>query len=284
MRLNFLPGLSYDPAEGPVGMNVNSAAGGTLFTMRNVAVTSGGGALGFGPAPGGYYNNAANLSGANSYLLGSVSDIGGIDGNLTVECFVDMGQSTWDQLMAAGDGERFCPVVSALASSDGSLAWSLGFGSWIVASANGASVYRVVVPVMYQDLTADSWFKPGIQSMLALGPPITFRPGRFVHIAGCRKAQGVDTLMGCWFDGQSGLYAVSEARTKLPTATAFGVKIGGAAAGMQGVPRATFVESVAFTGAVDELRVTAAARYADRVAAVMNSLPEYQRVIPWPDY
>jgi hypothetical protein len=274
------PGLGPDSyfSTNKLLLHCDDATGLATDVMGNVATFNGAVS-----APGAV-GQGASMTGVGSPMRYNVSGIGGVDGNLTVECMVDLGQGAWAELTAAGNGERFCPVVSALARSDGELVWSLGFGSWMVVSAGTGMVSRVVSPVMYQALTADFYARAGIRSMTALGPPITARPVRFVHLAGCRKASGSSTLMGCWFDGQADLNAVTDTLAKLPTTTDFVVQIGGAVGGVQGMPYSTTVQSVVFTGVWDEVRINAAARYADRVLTTMVSLPSDRRVIPWPNY
>ena len=218
----------------------------------------------------------------HSRMEADIAGVDGTDGNLTVECLVDIDETAWTALTAPGEGERYCAVVSAT-SPDGVVLWSIGFGSWIVSSGSPSSRVRIVVPVFYVGLSAN-YFADALQRMTLIAPVQPNRPGRYVHLAGCRKAQGSNFRAAAWFDGRSDYYSSADSLAKLiacPTAT---VSVGREAPGVMGMPHSPNVQQIPFSGAVDEVRVTAAARYASHITSNPDGVPLYERVVPWPNY
>lgn len=272
-----LTGLTIDPAIGAPTLGQNDAAtGATSFSTA-------------------YTTQQTNPGLGHSVLLGvpdtgleavwhsrmeaSIAGVDGSDGNLTVECMVDIDETTWNALTAAGAGERYCPVLSALSPS-GAVLWSLGFGSWIVRS--GYTTSRIVVPLFYTEL-ATAYYADALSRVAVIGPTQPSRPARFVHFAGCRKAVSTTFQTATWFDGRTDLYYATDALSKLITAATSTVTVGGETPGVVGIPYSATVQQIPFSGAVDEVRVTAAARYASHISINPVDLQPYEHVVPWPN-
>lgn len=220
---------------------------------------------------------------------GIIAGCDGLDDRLTVECFIDINQVAWDALKASGSDSRFCPVVTYRADND-CVVWALGLVSQILMI--GAVVVREVRPAFYAPLVEAAMRRPNIY---ALGPVIVTRPERFVHLcamlAPAPGGVGFDAHAAVWFNGvpfsasaatPGDLYL--SARRKLDLRGAR-VRVGGAIPGVPGFTFGPAATLVPFCGGVDEVRVTAASRYADRISnsGVFGLLPA-QRVIPWPNY
>lgn len=283
MLLHFnedISGVTVDPAVGAPALGQNDA-----YT----------GAPSFSTA---YTTQQANPGLGSSVLLGvpdtgleavwrsrmeaDIAGVDGSDGNLTVECMVDIDATAWAALTAPGEGERYCAVVSAT-SPAGVVLWSIGFGSWVVSSGSPSSRVRIVVPVFYTGLSAN-YFADSLQRVTVTALEQPNRPGRFVHLAGGRKAQGSEFKAAAWFDGRTSFYSSADLLTKLiacPTAT---VRVGGEAPGVAGIPHSSTVQQITFSGAVDEVRVTAVSRYASHILNNPTDLQPYERVVPWPNY
>ena len=237
------------------------------------------------PTAGSVGEAALLISGAN--LVGSPSGVvGRSDEPLAVECMVDLGQDAYAALTAGGSDFRWCPVVH-LRRQDGSVQWALGFFSYLY-TIGSVSTRQLRAGFFMRRKQATGDLSP----LTAYGPLLTARPGRFVHLAACTSfaysGVGWDMLAGCWFDGLQGLGTVSLLKDSLQPVveadSATQLRIGGSAGRLTAYTGGD-ATIVPFTGAVDELRVTAAARYDDYLAfSGAYSLPSTKRVIPSPNY
>lgn len=191
----------------------------------------------------------------------------GADGNLAVECMVDIGATAWAALAAAGSDQRLCPVLT-LVDNAGAAVWMLG----LVRSAG------VILPVFWRKVTGSP-----TGSFVVSFAPLTWRPGRFVHLAFCSAASGSAAATAGWFDGQAADGGNVTLSTLVP-APASRLLVGGPVPLIEWVVNtgrsSTFIP---FTGAVDEIRITAAARYASYMSPAATLIPA-ARVIPWPNY
>ena len=263
LRFNADTGLAYDHRE-------------NTFTNTGVSTTSG------AVAEAGLFSGAE--VGPPTFIKGQVNGCDGSDSMLTAECMVDIGASAWAALTAAGQATRFCPVVTYV-SADGAVVWSLGFGSWVV-SQNGV-ISRIVIALHWTALSSSQNIGSQNNSVLCISDRIIAdRPARFVHLAHCRKPHLTDQFVGAtWIDGYPGLSGGLAQQVKLVSAAAGSVLIGGA------IPRIEYllsttrdVEGVAFSGAIDEVRITAASRYSAKTGTSPSALLASDRVIPWPNY
>ncbi len=219
--------------------------------------------------------------GQRSVMTASISGADGSDGALTVECLVDIEQGAWNQLMAAGDSSRLCPLVM-LKDSTGALVWLLGFASWMAVDGSGAR-RRIATAVGIAGLTSGTYTDPSTPFVTAIGSEIASRPGRFVHIAMGRKVGTVGQfLQAVWFDGSPGLYAADDQTAKLRLASPGTVSISGDSSSVK-LPSGMSTW-VPFRGGIDEVRVTAASRYSAFIALNPITIPQAYRVIPWPNY
>jgi len=283
MRFDLDPNIQWDTNEGPGSVGINERGG--LFAMTRILPTGDGGALPFGPSPtrpGAV--RAAAVFASNSDMNGVINPataqfgVDGSNGALTAECMVDINAAAWATLTAAGDAPRFCPIVSMLASGD--VVWTLGVGSWVVQDAN-AGLRRNVYAV--SAISLRGVVSAGAVLSTSIGLALTARPGRFVHLCASRKDTGGGNFQhAVWFDGEPGLNAVTEQIIKLGSDPIGVVRIGGA------VPQFRLpiglADIVRFTGAVDEMRITAATRRPASIALFPNRIAQGDRVIPWPNY
>ena len=285
-------GVGYDPASTAVTIaGKNDAPGQNGFNSPHCyqQVNPGLGRMqqfGYSPMAGGFFS----LSNAGaSHMDGIIAGCDGLDERLTVECFIDIHQVAWDALKASGNDSRFCPVVTYRTDS-GHVVWALGLVSQILMI--GAVATREVRPAFYAPLVEAARNRP---SIYALGPVIVERPARFVHLcamlAPASGGIGFDAHAAVWFNGvpfsastatTGDLYLSTRRRLDLQGAS---VRVGGAIAAIPGFTFGPAATLVPFCGGMDEVRVTAASRYADRISnsGVFGLLPA-QRVIPWPNY
>ena len=266
---------------------------GSVAVVNNVTMLDGG-ALAPGPVrtTPSVYNSAALFDGARAWvdlpvIAGSV--VSGITGMantpLAVECMVNIGEAAFNALNRPADfGQRMCPVIY-LRGSDGEVIWALGF----------VSDRQVYNGFTYQSVVRSGFFMRNARgyASLTVGPVIILRPNRFVHLAGAidysQSGVGWDTLLGCWFDGvSSGLSAEKALKSNLrvidENTYPMSLRIGGGAGYIQPYTAGN-VAIVPFDGAVDEVRVTAGGRYADRLAfSAVYTITRDKLVLPWPNY
>ena len=113
--------------------------------------------------------------------------------------------------------------------------------------------------------------------------PLTWRPGRFVHLAFNTEASGAVASTAAWFDGAvaAGADIALSALTAAPQGI---VSVGGAIEAPEWIAGTErYSTLVPFSGVVDELRITTASRYAAYTTPAID-LPAAARVIPWPNY
>lgn len=300
MGFDTITGVGYDPAVGPPGVNENLR--GTSAVMRNVAATSNGGAFGYvgqvkrpGGNPGIRYTAAFASNSASSMVIPGAAGISGkADSPLAAECFVDIDEAAYAALVAPGTDFRWCPVVH-VRRTDGVVVWALGFFS--IWNQVGAVGYRTVRAGLYMLVSKNSGANPWPSVSTAFGPIINARPGRFAHMAGGVRfypdggsPSQWDMISGCWFDGLSGgiggdIRAKSSLAPLPEPESALSVHIGGSAGLMLGFNTGSPATLIPFTGAIDELRITAAGRFDDYIGfSQVYGLPADKRVIPWPNY
>jgi hypothetical protein len=229
-------------------------------TFAGTGARSATGALG----QGGYF-----VSGG--FLQSQVAGCDGSDGALAVECMADIGATAWDALMStANTRNRFSPALTLMTTA-GALVWTLGFMSKLVAGVR--SVYPVFINQFGQVATVG----------VAVTPALGGRPGRFVHLCGAMAPSGDNFIAAAWFDGNPSAGA-TYARSALRTAATGLVRIGGTCPALPSLANNAPTDIVAFTGVVDEARVTAANRYASQIGATPQAIAPAYRVIPWPNY
>ena len=229
--------------------------------------------FGYSPMAGGYF---ALEEGTRSRMEAGMAGISGNGAELTIECLADIHQVCWDAHRApAGSINRFTPFIT-LMGVDGSLAWSIGIFSTSGISYSTADNRRVVMTAMVSRKSTTAPVD------LLMGRYLLDRPAKFIHTAFQRtNAAGVQATAG-WTDGApsidtntwSGGFAdpagpVCRIGNHCPGLSSLAVLGGGSA------------DSIPFVGALDEVRVTAAARYS---AFINSTLPPVARVIPWPNY
>jgi hypothetical protein len=205
----------------------------------------------------------------------------GLDGaspDLTAECMVNIEQTAWDALTAAGSDERYCPALTATAE-DGSLLWTLGFASWLVSTQTGTR--RAVTTVFYAATTTGRVVTKGLELVNC--------PGRFVHLAGGRQATGYYSTFyrqATWFDGNGGRLFGTGAVAAIPTSAVNRLTVGGACRQLAYLNAEPLATSIPFVGEIDEVRGTGAIRYDTTPIDEPNpqGIPAASRVIPWPNY
>lgn len=268
------PGLGPDSLFSSVKvlMHFDAATGiaadvkGNTFT--NYGVTSTTGAVG----------EAGLFTDAFTRIEGEVSGISGRDGLFAAECMVKIDAATWAALNASGTDQFWCPVLTCLTTGSAQeIVWTLGLSS----SAAGYPLQRYIRSAF---TVWRSSIGPGFQ--LASGPLVTVRPDRFVHLVGGLEdiGSGIAVLQAFW-DGQAfpgSTTFMSEMRAAGPTI----LRIGGLCPPVRNNGASGAAVFVPFAGAIDEVRVTAANRYAAEITGtteVVNITP-VRRVIPWPNY
>ena len=275
---DLLTGIGYDPAGTEVRISGKNSSAGNWFNAPNCyqQVNPGLGLMqqfGYSPFSGGYFSLA---EGTNSSMEASIAGISGNGAELTIECLANIHQVCWDaHRAAAGSINRFTPFIT-LMGADGSLAWSIGIFSTSGISYSTADNRRVVMTAMLSRKSATAPVE------LLMGRYLLDRPAKFIHTAFQRtNTAGVQTSTG-WTDGLPSIDAntwgggfadpagpVCRIGNHCPGLSSLSVLGGGSA------------DSIPFVGALDEVRVTAAARYS---AFINSTLPPVARVIPWPNY
>ena len=274
------PGLGPDPTLTGVRvlMRFNTATGiayderGNTFTNNGATLTTGAVAQG------------AAFTGAATTISGTVAGLDGVSAGLSVECMADLGAAAWSALTAAGEDQRFCPVVS-YTGTDGALLWALGFLSRLVnVNLPGTTPYRRVDAMLWT--AVDDAYSPTGSGTAGLGGIIA-RPGKFVHLAGVLKTySALSWERASWLGGVFCLSRVQGLHTA-PAARSTGrLQIGGACAAFRTYdnlyPLTTIVP---FSGTVDELRIKTPGQYADLMTGgTPNAITQARRVIPWPNY
>ena len=272
-------GVGYDPARTEITLaGKNDAPGQNWFNSPHCyqQVNPGLGRMqqfGYSPMAGGYFSLA---EGTRSRMEAGMAGISGNGAELTIECLADIHQVCWDaHRAAAGSINRFTPFIT-LMGADGSLAWSIGIFSTSGISYSTADNRRVVMTAMVSRKNATAAVD------FLIGRYLLDRPAKFIHVAFQRtNAFGVQTTAG-WTEGAASINtdtwsggfadpagAVCRIGNHCPGLSALAVFGGGSA------------DSIPFVGALDEVRVTAAARYS---AFINSTLPPVARVIPWPNY
>jgi len=274
------PGLGPDGTLGNVLvlMRFNTDTG-IAHDERGNTLTNNGATLTTGAVAQG-----AAFTGALTTISGTVAGLDGISAGLSVECMADIGATAWTALMAAGQDQRFCPVVSYTAT-DGALLWALGFLSrYIDAGIPGTTPYRRVDALLWT--AVDDAYSLSGSGSAGLGG-ILARPGRFVHMAGVLKTYTATTWeRASWLGGVFCLSRVQGLQVA-PVARSTGrLQIGGACPAFRTYdnlyPLTTIVP---FTGVVDELRIKAPGQYADLMnTSAADAITPARRVIPWPNY
>lgn len=226
----------------------------------------------------GAVGEAGHFTVAGSVIRGVVAGLDGASPDLTVECMVDIGLSAWASLTAAGTDERYCPVLTVTAE-DGSLLWTLGFASWLVATHTGTR--RAVTTVFYATTTTGRVVTKGLE--------LVNRPGRFVHLAGGRQATGYYSTFyrqATWFDGNAGRLFGTGSVATIPASAVNRLTLGGTCQRLAFLNSEPLATSIPFVGEIDEVRGTGAIRYDTTPIIEPNpqGIPAYSRVIPWPNY
>lgn len=269
------------------------AATGIATDVKGNTFTNQGATLGTGAV-----SEGAVFTSAATKIEGSVAGIDGASGTLCVEAMVDIDATAWNALTSGSLADnRFCPVVT-LMNSSGEVVWTLGFAS----SRNlTGPAGRYVRPTMFNALTGFQFGYPvGSQCAVTHAyPDLTSRPGRFVHLAATRRANPVSPTddsydQGTWFDGLAGGQRRVPYISLLKTAATGTLRIGGVCPRIEYVIAEVMqrdVTIVPFSGAIDELRITAYQRYVDylfpgllALGQQVSAIPAHARVIPWPNY
>jgi hypothetical protein len=246
-------------------------------TVTNTGVSSTTGAV----SEGGQFSGTE--VGPPTFMTVAVAGCDGLDEALTVECMADINAATWATLTAAGDDTRFCPALTYRTAS-GEVVWALGIISQMLRL--GSVSVRETRAAFYAPLFEASGNR---ESIYPIGNLLTARPARFVHLCGMLKVSagvGFDALGAVWFDGApaigSAAYLQSRRRADLIGAR---LQIGGAVSGIPSFSLGPPATIVSFGGAIDEVRVTAASRYADSLTLTpVYRIALAERVIPWPNY
>lgn len=198
-----------------------------------------------------------------------VDGLDGADGALTVECMVDIDAACWAAMTAPGADQRICPIVGYReAALFGRAVWMLG----LVRSGG------IVFPVFWRRVTTGATGS----YVVAMGS-LTWRPGRFVHIAFNSLVSGSLATTAAWFDGAVAAGGNVSIASLLASPSGF-LQVGGDCPLIEWVVNTGRSSSVVpLSGVVDELRITAPGRY-DSYTAPPIALPAMARVIPWPNY
>jgi hypothetical protein len=295
-----VPSPAPAPGRGPdslfsfvkVLMHFDSATG-IATDVKGNTFTNQGATLGTGAV-----SEGAIFTSAATRIEGSVAGIDGSSGTLCVEAMVDIDATAWSALMDGSlTDNRFCPVVT-LIDNEGEVVWTLGFAS--TRNRTGPEG-RHVRPTMFNALTGFQFGYPaGSQCAVTHAyPELKARPGRFVHLAATRRANPVSPTdgsydQGTWFDGLAGGYRAVPYISLLKTVATGTLRIGGACPRIEYVIEEVMqrdVTIVPFSGAIDELRITAYQRYVDYLfpgllawGQQVSAIPAHARVIPWPNY
>lgn len=277
------PGMGPDPllASVKVLMHFDAATGLAYDHMgnpvTNIGVASTTGAV----------NEAGLFAGAEvgapTFMAVEVAGCDGLDEALTAECMADISAATWATLTAAGDDTRFCPVLTYCTAA-GEIVWSLGVISQILRI--GYVSVRETRAAFYAPLSEASGNR---ESIYPIGRVLIESPARLVHLCGMLKESpgvGFDALGAVWFDGApaigSAAYLQSRRRADLLGAR---LQIGGAVSGVPSLSLGPPATIVPFGGAIDEVRITTASRYADNLTLnPVYRIAPAERVIPWPNY
>lgn len=288
------------PGRGPdtlfpyvkVLMHFDSATG-IATDVKGNTFTNRGATLGTGAV-----SEGAIFTSAATRIEGSVAGIDGSSGTLCVEAMVDIDATAWAALMDGSlTDNRFCPVMT-LIDSGGEVVWTLGFAS--TRNLTGPAG-RHVRPTMFNALTGFQFGYPvGSQCAVTHAyPELKARPGRFVHLAATRRANPVSPTddsydQGTWFDGLAGGQRRVPYISLLKTTATGTLRIGGACPRIEYVIAEVMqrdVTIVPFSGAIDELRITAYQRYLSylfpgllALGQQVSAIPAHARVIPWSNY
>ncbi len=279
------PTPAPSPGLGPDGTLTNvrllmrfDTSTGIAYDQRGNTLTNSGATLTTGAV------NQGALFTSSAKITGTIAALDGIAAGLSVECMVDIGATAWTALTAAGNDQRFCPVVSYTAT-DGTLLWALGFLSRMVNVGVPATTPYRRIEAMFWTVLDDAYTPTGSGS--SGSGQITVRPDRFVHLAGTLKTYTATSWeRASWLDGVASVSRLQGLQSA-PVARSTGtLKIGGGCA-----PFTTYdneyplTTGVVFTGVVDELRIKAPGQYADLMTAGLpDNITPARRVIPWPNY
>lgn len=285
------PGSAPDPLQSTVRvlMHFDAATGLTTDqkgnTWRNLGCTSTTGAVKQGAQIGG-----ATVPGG-AFMDSSVSDLDGAAGALTAECMVNISQAGWNALTAIGSDVRYMPVLSLLDNAKGTL-WTMGYGSWVISDGAG-NFPRIVVACAWNKLNSlENVGGTRSNSVAITDRRFTSWPGRFMHMATCRKVHfGATTGQAMWLDGYGGLYPTGFIdASKYETATqsanaAQSLQIGGSIPAVEYLlENARQVSMLPFDGVIDELRIGVNSRYSGYFNYTnVFSIDATARVIPWPN-
>jgi hypothetical protein len=273
-------------------MHFNSATG-IATDVKGNTITNTGATLAAGAV-----GEAASFTSAATRMEGSIAGIDGADGTLTVEAMANLSAAGWTAMTGGSLSDvRFSPVATLIDES-GDVVWALGFMSTRHLTGPAG---RYVVGAFYNGLTGFQFGNPAGSSSASTYsyPRLETNPGRFVHLAGCRRRNPVsvsdgDYDQGTWVDGVAGGQRIVADLALLRSAPTGTLRIGGATPTMEyananvGLRKVTLVP---FMGLIDELRITAYARNAAQILPGMGGLGQqvsaiepFARVIPWPNY
>lgn len=277
------PGLGPDPFidDVKVLMHFNNATGLVYDEKGNTFTNSG------ATATTGAVLEGALLQAGNS-IYATVPDCDGSDGYLAADALVDIDATAWAALNAPGSAERYCPVLSYISSSN-TVVWTIGFGSWMV-QLQGVTT-RIVVPIGYSALTSAIGRTLPFKRVMTLSNAIAVdmpRPAKFVHLCMARaetEATPTAFTQASWFGGNGAFSNDGGVIANLVSSPAGRVQIGGFVPAMQPLVNVA-PQIVAFSGVVDEVRITAngANRYGSATLTDGSNLSPLLRVIPWPNH
>ena len=192
--------------------------------------------------------------------------------NIAAEIMVRVESATG--LWGAGTDTLFTPLLTCL-NPGGEFVWCMGLTS--IYAATG----RQVTPKLWRATRNAATGNPTIA--VSGSDFLTAAPGRFIHFAAQFGPTGQRNA--AWWDG------VGSQTTSTLTAPANGVALRSGAVlrlgGSVTLPANTGLSSARLcplSGAVDELRITAADRYSYADATTTSAISAALRSIPWPNY
>ena len=190
-----------------------------------------------------------------------------VEAAVLVRNFEDLGR--------VGSTSRFIPLVSCVDASESSLIWSLGYGGWDVIDAGAGFARRRAVQLCFVRVNQSSG-----AVVTAISPGFSDPAGldSFNHVAG----QFAPGYTASWWAGRG------SSSIAFPLAAADGLTPAGSRIVVGGrVPRFSLpggpAEVISMNGVIDELRITAAARYSVAGAFTM-AIPAASLQLPFPNY
>ncbi len=281
------PAFTYQPGRGPDPLLASVIAhlplsdesdwgkdyrGGT-FVARNIGEQY----------PGKYYNRPL-FAGADSVISGNLAGADTADGLFSAECVVSLDPGAWAKLNSRSPTDQFIPVLTY--ANDEGVMWSIGFMRW---GDRATGSFGPFVTFAFRNNTgtpptfgfgSGKWLYAGVGSgvndmVLTLG-------------MGRRYTLGTDFVStALWADTDPGPLNGSQPAPAfgLRYRSATGVLAIGGAGGWLG----NNVSIIPFAGSIQDVRITAAARFDDYLSDISPNtrpafLPAPRRPFPWPNY